>query len=233
MIAFSRGRPSNNFVQRSGACEFLMLLSVFGARGPLRLMLGILQMRYFTYDLIASANDWITQSEIALRKAEKQLQSVLEEYFRQLDTLEHRISRAAWQFFRYGFGSKSLHDGRLLSLRVGDGLSYRPDGSFPFFLNKERTSAIIEFLNYEQDLHYVFDLRGVDRLCAELFGEEESPLKSVGDLYTYELTDGGNNKLRLGFLFASGASIVVEFKRIVFRKKRIARGYDVGAMYRF
>jgi len=150
-----------------------------------------------------------------------------------LDTLEHRISRGAWQFFRYGFGAKSLHDGRLLSLRVGDGLTYTPNGSSPFFLNRQRTSAIIEFLNYEQDLHYVFDLRGIDRLCADLFGEEESSVKSVGDLYIYELTDVGNDRLRLGFLFASGASIVLEFERMVFRKKRVVRSYEVGAMYQF
>ena len=189
-------------------------------------------MHYFTYDLIAAANDWITQTEAEHRTAEIQLQSVFREYLRQLDTLEPRISRRAWQFFRYGFDSKSLHDGRLLSLRVGDGLSYTPDGSSPFLLNRQRTSAIIEFLNYEQDLHYVFDLRGVNRLCADLFGEEESPIESVGDLYTYELTDAGNDKLGLGFLFASGASIVAQFERLVFRKKRVARSYEVGDMYR-
>lgn len=192
----------------------------------------LLGMRYFTYELIAAANDWITQSQTARRNAEQRLQSILKEYQRRLDALEHRVSRGAWQFFRYGFGSKSLHDGRLLSLRVGDGLTYTPNGSSPFFLNRQRASAIIEFLNYEQDLHYVFDLRGINRIFSDLFVEKESYARSVGDLYIYELTDAGNDRLRLGFLFASGASIVVEFETMVFRRKRIRRNYEIGAMYK-
>jgi hypothetical protein len=188
-------------------------------------------MRYFTYDLIAAANDWIPQSVKARRNAEKRLAAVLKKYQRQLDALENRMSRSAWQFFRYGFGSRSLHDGRLLALKVGDGLNYTPTGTFPFFLNRQRTSAIIEFLNYEQDLHYVFDLRGVRHFYSDLFPEKESYAKSVGDLYTYELTASGKDGLRLGFLFASGASIVVDFERMVFRKKRVRRRYPVGDMY--
>src|SRR5437870_3878006 len=100
-------------------------------------------MRYFTYELIAAANDWITQSETAHRTAEKRLESVFKRYQRQLDALEPRLSRSAWQFFRYGFGSRSLHDGRLLSLRIGDGLTYTPNGSTPFFLNRQHASAVI------------------------------------------------------------------------------------------
>jgi len=188
-------------------------------------------MRYFTYELIAAANDWIAQSKTAHRNAEKRLESVFKKYLRQLEPLERRISRSAWQFLRYGFGSKSLHDGRLLSLKVGDGLTYTPNGSSPFFLNRQHTAAIIEFLNYEQDLHYVFDFRGVSRFSGDLFVEKESYAKSLGDLYIYELTDAGKDRLRLGFLFASGGSIVVEFQRLVFRKKRIRRQYPVGNMY--
>jgi len=156
---------------------------------------------------------------------------MVKKYQRQLDALENRISRSAWQFFRYGFGSKSLHDGRLLSLKVGDGLNYTPTGTSPFLLNRQRTSAIIEFLNYEQDLHYVFDLRGVNHSCIDLFVEKDAYAKSVGDLYIYELTAAGKDGLRLGFLFASGASIVVDFERMVFRKKRVRRRYPVGDMY--
>ena len=100
-------------------------------------------MHYFTYDLIAASNDWIEQSATAQRAAEQRLDSVFREYLRQLDKLENRISRPAFQFFRYGFGSDSLHDARLLSLRVGDGLDYTPDGSRPFYLNRQRTSAIV------------------------------------------------------------------------------------------
>jgi hypothetical protein len=113
-------------------------------------------MHYFTYDLIAAANDWSEQSEAEERAAVKRLESVFKRYLRHLDTLEHRVSRPAWQFFRDGYASQSLHDARLLTLRVGDGLNYTPDGSAPFFLNRQHATAVFEFLNYEQDLLYVF-----------------------------------------------------------------------------
>src|SRR5262245_51866248 len=121
-------------------------------------------MRYFTYELIAAANDWIEQTPTQQRKAMARFDSTVKKYFTQLDSLESRLSKSAWQFFRHGFGSESLHDARLLSIRAGDGLTYTTDGTRPFRLNRQRTSVIVEFLNYEQDAHFVFDLRQVERL---------------------------------------------------------------------
>jgi hypothetical protein len=189
-------------------------------------------MRYFTYDLIAAANDWIEQSDAEERAAVKRLETVFKRYLRHLDALEHRVSRPAWQFFRYGFASESLHDARLLTLRVGDGLNYTPDGSAPFLLNRQPARAVFEFLNYEQDLHYLFDLRGVSRGTSDLIVDQSLAAKSFGDLYTYELTKAAAGRLRLGFLFASGGSIVVKFKKLVFRKRRLDRKYEIGEMYR-
>jgi hypothetical protein len=188
-------------------------------------------MRYFTYELVAAANSWVEQSDSTQIDAEHRYRAVVEAYGLQLDLLEGRLSRSAFQFFRYGFGSKGLHDGRLLSLNIGDGLSYTPNGNSPFLINRQRAAVTIEFLNYEQDLNYVFDLRGISRLSCDLFVGAESYAKSIGDLYTCELTAAGNDKLRLGFLFASGASMVVEFRKMVFRKRRIKRNYPIGDMY--
>jgi hypothetical protein len=189
-------------------------------------------MKYFTYELIAAANDWIDQTGKELRRAEKRLDSVFEKYLREVDSLMPRISAPAWNFFRHGFGEQSLHDARLLSFTVGDGLNYSPDGASPFLLNRQHTSAIVEFLNYEQSSHYVFDLRGVKHVRSDLFVYEGSFAKSLGDVYIYELTASDDKGLQLGFLFASGATLVIKFKRLVFRKRRITREYEVGEMYR-
>ena len=188
-------------------------------------------MKYFTYSLIAAANDWIEQTEEEHRQAEEQFWSVVEDYHRELDSLESRISQKAWNFFRYGFARYGLHDARLLSFNAGDGLDYKPDGSSPFGINRQRLSARLEFLNYEQDLHYLFDLRGIKRAQSDLFGEEEFNDKSIGDLFTYELTEVDNDILQLGFLFASSASIVIQFRKLVFRRRRVKRQYDAGEMY--
>lgn len=188
-------------------------------------------MKYFTYDLIAAYNDWIEQTEEESRLAEKKFWATVEDYHRELEGLQSRISKAAWNFFRYGFARYGLHDARLLSLSVGDGLDYVPDGVSPFLLNRQRTSAKIKFLNYEQNLHYLFDLRGVKRLETNLFIEEKLYAKSIGDLFTYELTAVNEDILQLGFLFAYGASINIQFRKLVFRRNRIKRKYEIGEMY--
>lgn len=50
-------------------------------------------------------------------------------------------------------------------------------------------------------------------------------------VYLYEVTDAGNDRLGLGFLFASGTSVVVEFESLVFRQRRIRRSYSIGDIY--
>src|SRR6185295_426013 len=126
-------------------------------------------MKYFTYELIATTNEWTNPSAGELRFARKRLHKAIEKYWRELENLRPRISETAWKFFRYGRDDSGLHDARLLSFRIGDGLDYKPDGSSPFRLNHQKTSAIVEFLNYEQDFHYTFDLRLVSRVHADLF----------------------------------------------------------------
>jgi len=188
-------------------------------------------MRYFTFELIAAANDWVRKGTVARVEAEARLTSVTKKYQHQLERLESRVSREAWQFFRYGFGSESLHDARLLSLQVGDGLGFIADGKEPFQINRRRAALSIEFLNYEQNARYTFDLRQVSHLSCDLLVEKESYARSLGDLYIYELTAAGQ-ELELGFLFASGATIVAQFGKLIFRKRRIKRSYELGEMYR-
>ena len=103
-------------------------------------------MRYFTYEVISAANGWGGQRNAELRKAEARYASAFEKYKEHLESLESRISRDAYQFFRYGFGSEGLHDARLLSIRAGDGLNYVADGAQPFLLNRQRLSVVVEFL---------------------------------------------------------------------------------------
>ena len=63
-----------------------------------------------------------------------------------------------------------------------------------------------------------------------LFLWSENPA-SVGDLYKYELTGTGDES-QLGLLFAIGATIIAQFSKLVFRKKRVKRSYEVAEIYR-
>ena len=157
--------------------------------------------------------------------------SAFEKYNLELENLKPRLSKPAWEFFRYGRDELGLHDGRLLSFRIGDGLDYTPDGSSPFRVNYQHTSAIFEFLNYEQVFHYTFDLRRVTQMYTDLFIDDFLFSKSLGDLYILELTETDDKNLQLGFLFATGATIAIRFKRLVFRRRRIKRKYKPGKMY--
>ena len=188
-------------------------------------------MKYLTYELIAAANDWIKQTGREERLAQKRVASAIQKYWRELESLKPRISGPAWKFFRYGRDETGLHDVRLLSFRVGDGLDYTPDGTAPFRLNRQRLSAMMEFLNYEQSFHYTFDLRGVRRVRTDFSVDEFLAAKSLGDLYLCELTAPDKQTLQLGFLFANGSTLVVQFRRLVFRRRRIKRQYRVGEMY--
>ena len=136
-----------------------MLIAVVCGRVMPGVMPFLLRMKYYTNELVAAANNWVEQTREEYGQAQERFWSIVEDYHRELDGLKSRISRPAWDFFRHGFGRYGLHDARLLSLSVGDGLDYVPDGTSPFRLSRQRTSARIEFLNYEQDLHYSFDLR--------------------------------------------------------------------------
>jgi hypothetical protein len=188
-------------------------------------------MRYFTYGLISAANDWIEQTAEDQRSAERRLLAVTRRYEKQLNTLEPRLSREAWRFFRFGRGRESLHDARLISACIGDGLEFAANGKVPFRLNRQRTTALLKFLNYEQDRIYLFDLRKVSRFSGDLFRSEDSYAGSIGDLYTYELTAANSRELQLGFLFASGASMVIQCERLLLRKRRLQREYELGDIY--
>ena len=188
-------------------------------------------MKHLTYNLIATCNEWTKPTARELRLAQKRLQAAYEKYWRGLENLKPRLSASAWNFFRYGRDENGLHDGRLLSLRIGDGLDYTADGSLPFRLNHQHTGAIVEFLNYEQSFHYTFDLRRVTEVETDLFIDEGLFTKSLGDLYLLELTETKDKDLQLGFLFATGAMIVIKFKRLVFRRRRLKRKYKPGEMY--
>jgi hypothetical protein len=180
------------------------------------------KLKYFSYDLIAAGNDWIRQTRADEARALKKLARLTERYLVELDQLKSRIGLRGWQFFRHGYGPTGLHDGRLLSMTVGDGLNYTAEGKEPFRRNRQALIARLEFLNYEEEFYYVFELRGVTQVCSNIFPDDGSS-KGIDDLYTYELVGIDDHDLQLGFLFASGATIIVQFHELRFRRRRINR----------
>jgi hypothetical protein len=189
-------------------------------------------VKYFPYSLIAAANDWDESAALTRAEAEIAFTNALQQYFRQLERLRGRVSKAAWEFFRHGSGERGLHDARLLMFTIGDGLSYVPDGSAPFRLNRQAAEARIEFINYEQTFHYEFRAAGIRRSTCTFEADDFYSKRRLGDLYLCELTvSDDDHHLALGFLFADGAEISLEFRKLIFRRSRLRRTYPVNAMY--
>ena len=153
-------------------------------------------------------------------------------YSKQLEKLRPRVSEQAWNFFYLGFARWGLHDARLLSFAAGDGLDYEVNGKAPFRINKQRAKVQIKILNRHQNLLCTFACSGVSKAVFDY--PSADPLSNWGrvdDLLTYELTAADGRDLRLEFLFASGATILVEFTRLKFRRQRIRRRYPLEATY--
>jgi hypothetical protein len=189
-------------------------------------------MKYFTYDVICAANGWNDQSPGQIQRAQVRLVALNQAYQSELDGLQSRIGQRAWRFFREGFGGTGLHDARLLSLCVGDGLAYMPNGEAPFRVNRQRASAHIAFLNFEQTYLHTFDCRELTSAQLSVGDGNGGDVYALGDLYTYELTDGGNNRLALGLLFADGHQLDLTFKKLVYRRRTIRPRYEASAVYR-
>ena len=181
-------------------------------------------VKYFPYELIASANGWGDET-VKQQAATHRFERAVTAYHRHLDTTRPKVPAAAWRLFRHGNPGNTLHDSRLVCLNVGDiraralGWPTRGRGGFA-------ASARLEFLTYAEDRLYVFDCRQVHKIESNLFIPQGG--KEIGDLYTYELRTASSRRLAIGFLFASGATIELEFERLMFRVQR-ARAAQQGA----
>jgi hypothetical protein len=164
-------------------------------------------MKYFNYELIAAANDWIEQNESERQQAEARFWEAVRSYNLQLDRLKGRVSNAAWNFFRNGFGSTGLHDASLIDLQLS--------------LARPKGTALIRFINYERIYQYDFHLIDISSTEIELSGRDL--LNESRSLFTYELTEISDGSLQLGFVFADGGMLSFQFKRLVFCRIRIPK----------
>ena len=188
-------------------------------------------MKYFTKESYRASNSR------ALTKAQRQVIDRrflrnCKAYSKQLEKLRGRISRQAWNFFYFGFGRWGLHDACLLSFAAGDGLDHPCDGRVPFRYNREKAKVRILILNRHQNLLCAFECRDILRAIFDY--PTDDPLwdtDRLDHLLTYELTAVNGRLLRLEFLFDSGATILVEFDRLIFRRRRVRRQFPIEAMW--
>jgi hypothetical protein len=155
-------------------------------------------------------------------------------YRRQLSRLRLRLSQKAWQYFWFGFAQTGIHDAKLITLSVGDGLNQLPRQlGLP---NALRIKA--EFLNQDSKIRFVFSYSQIKRFSFDFDATrgifiERLDGKTVFDAKHYlennhlehaladELSAVDKTFLRHEFIFSSGANFVIEAAKISFDRKRI------------
>jgi hypothetical protein len=144
-------------------------------------------------------------------------------YHKQLDKLEGRVWRQAWNFFALGFGGWGLHDARLLSFSVGDGLDHPAEDRRPFDVNRQKATVRILIINRKQTLLYSFICTDVRKTVFK-YPVQSSKWKTrqIEMLETYELTSVNKDYLSLEFMFSSNATLLVEFGRLKFKRQRVS-----------
>jgi hypothetical protein len=167
------------------------------------------RMQYFTKAL------WLAFQEDHVDASEAWDQSVAM-YRAQLEGLRTKLSKNAQRFF----DSISLHDGLLLSFSIGDDVEEKTDPK----TWKRQTSAFLKVrLSSNNSPIYTLKYTGVRRCVVDF--PSDSPIFHGGengfDDWGYaELSDAADGHLQHEILFASGATILIEFRR--FSYKRIA-----------
>jgi hypothetical protein len=178
-------------------------------------------MKYFTKEF-PKADNSRSLSNLQQAAIHRKFLRNCKAYRKQLTKLEGRISQEAWNFIYFGFGRWGLHDAHLLSFAAGDGLDHPADGSLPFNYDTQKAKVRFLILNWHQNLLYSFNCSGIRKAVFDY--PTDDPLWNLGRLdyiLTYELTAVNERFLRLEFLFSSGATILVEFVRLRFKRQRV------------
>ena len=123
-----------------------------------------------------------------------------------------------------GFGGWGLHDAYLLAFAAGDALNHLSDGDRPFDENKERAKVRILILNRNHTFLYSFVCTDIHRVVFNYPKQDPRwDSRRIELLETYELTAVNRHYLSLEFLFSSNARLLVEFRRLKFRRQRLGR----------
>lgn len=164
-------------------------------------------MKYFTKELWLGYN---SRSDAEMQHAFEQGEQNRQEYARQLEQLQPRLTEEAYRFFT----SENLHDGRLLAFSAGDSLGHDVNAD-KFNINAHETSVEMRVLGANLDVLYTLRYKNPRKVLFDypseqpLFHEEG---RHIGDWGYDELTAADDHYLRHEVLFASGTTILIEFK---------------------
>jgi len=174
-------------------------------------------MKYFTPDLWLG---WHDEDNSARRQATEQFHRNGDEYLLQLRDVLPRLDKADQDFFE----NTNLHDGRLVAFIAGDEIDFNIAEAEAFDINSHKTSVRLTVLGPWIDELFTLEYSGVRRAVFDyptddpLFHAEGCHL---GDWGYDELTAVDDTYLRHEILFASGSSILIEFKKFSHSRQEV------------
>ena len=160
---------------------------------------------------------WNSNDEKVSNWARESTDENFKVYAEQLEKLRPRLKERNFEFFKNG-----LHDGQLISFCIGDGIHLNLEKSEPLkLIDFGNTSVLMKVVNAE--FNAIYDLK-YERISKAMFDfPSDSPLffwNDIGDWGYDELSEVSEKILRYEVLFSSGTTILIEFEKFSFKKKR-------------
>lgn len=172
-------------------------------------------MKYFTKEL------WLAWNNQGPLDHDKAIEIGNEAFVRYRDELEQLRARLGSETYKF-FTSENLHDGRILSFEVGDGINHKVGGSKPFDINARQTAVRIRMVGANIDVLYTLSYKGIRKVVFDF--PSDNPLfyaegDNIGDWGYDEISALDEKYLRHEVLFSSGTSVTIEFKKFSFSKE--------------
>ncbi len=174
-------------------------------------------MKYITRELWAG---WNSKDEKIRQWAHEETKRRFKEYEQQLEKLRARLGEENFNFFKNG-----LHDGRVITFSVGEGIDLDYEKEETFSLDEfSETKVQIEVLEAYFEEIYSLKYEQVQRVIFDF--PTETPLfggYSLNDWGYDEVSAIENDYFRHEILFSSGTTILIEFQKFTFSKRQCKR----------
>jgi len=138
-------------------------------------------------------------------------------YAERLEKLRPRLKERNYQFFKNG-----LHDGRIIAFSIGEGLHLDLEENPLLDINKDFSKTHVQIKVIDAYFEAIYDLK-YEQISKVIFDfPSESPLwgTSIGDWGYDEISEVDEKTLRHEVLFSSGTTILIEFGKFSFKKKK-------------
>ncbi len=136
-------------------------------------------------------------------------------YAKRLEKLRSRLKERNYEFFKNG-----LHDGQLISFSVGDGLHLNFEKEPLKLKDFNKTTVLLKVISKWFDSIYDLKYQNVSKSVFDF--PSESPLwgNNIDDWGYDEISEVDEKKLRHEVLFSSGSTILIEFEKFSFKRRK-------------